>query len=86
MTEKQLKNLTRTDLMELLLEQTKRADELQTRVAELTERIEELRAGLDRREAALPQPENAAYSGAAMQPSAPVAQPESTLTEFVLDY
>ena len=90
MTEKQLKNLSRTDLLELLLEQTKRADELQARVAELTERIEDLRAGLDRKEVVFIQPQDAvAYSGAAPQPTAPIpapAQPESSLTEFILEY
>lgn len=40
MTEKQLKNLTRGDLLELLLEQTKRADELQLQVDELTVQLE----------------------------------------------
>ena len=40
MTEKQLKNLTRGDLLELLLEQTKRADELQSQVDELTIQLE----------------------------------------------
>lgn len=90
MTEKQLKNLSRTDLLELLLEQTKRADELQERVTELTERIADLRAGLDRKEVVYIQPQDAAaYSGAAPQPAAPMpapAQPESSLTEFILEY
>ena len=87
MTEKQLKNLSRTDLLELLLEQTKRADELQERVTELTERIADLRAGLDRKEVVYIQPQDAAAcSGAASQPAPAPAQPESSLTEFILEY
>ena len=88
MTEKQLKNLSRTDLLELLLEQTKRADELQARVAELTERISDLRAGLDRKEVIYIQPQDAAaFPGAASQPLPATAadQAESSLTEFVLE-
>ena len=50
MTEKQLKNLSRMDLLELLLEQTRRADELQAHVDELTARVEELQSSLDARE------------------------------------
>lgn len=39
MTDKDLKKLTRKQLLELLLEQTERADHLQTRLLELTDKL-----------------------------------------------
>ena len=38
---KELKRLSRSELLELLLEQTKRADELETRVTELEQKLED---------------------------------------------
>ncbi|HBL41103.1 MAG TPA: DNA repair protein [Ruminococcaceae bacterium] len=40
MTEKELKKLSRSELLEMLIEQTRRNEELNTRVAELEEKLE----------------------------------------------